>query len=76
MKAGDKLVCVNIAPNYIELIKDNVYTVKGIYDDDIDGMSYIILEELINWYPLFHFAPLVDLRKDKILKIKQRICLK
>jgi len=71
---GDKVVCIkDDASSYLELKKHNTYTIKKI---GVSVYPYILIEEIPGWYHLERFISLVEYRKNKILKIKQRICLK
>lgn len=69
-KVGDVVVCINDISCNQELIKNNKYIVSGVFDDE-----FLIVKEF-NATPLLssRFIHLSEYRKQKINKIKERIC--
>lgn len=76
---GDKVICINDDLNNIqgifEIKKSRIYTIKHIMEI---GSNNILLyfEEINKSYLSTRFISLLDYRKQKINKIKERICLK
>jgi len=69
-EVGDKLVCISC--NETSMIKIGmIYTIKEV---GIEFTNSIRFEEIPNlWYDKYIFISLLEYRRNKILKLKERI---
>lgn len=79
MEIGDKIVAIDdyILSKYnVLLTKGNIYTVKKIYNIQTynDFFEQISVDEINEWvFETKYFITLLQYRKEKILKIKNKI---
>jgi hypothetical protein len=74
-KQGDNIILVDgFKP--ISLTSNKVYTVKS-YDKNVNWVLIINDDEKYGWYDVRNFEiDILKLRKEKLLKLKEKICLK
>ena len=81
MRVGDKVICVNLDRDVYDdghevstpwggLELNKIYTISNVYPNSIT------LVELTNMFAhaKFRFKTIPEMRRDKILKIKERLC--
>jgi trans-2-enoyl-CoA reductase len=75
MEIGEKVIYIRLHQDYKSIKKDILYTIKTKYYDISNDELYIKLKELPDWltYRSSEFVSFNKYRKEKILKIKERI---
>jgi hypothetical protein len=72
MIKGDKVYCIDNSNKSI-LKLNKIYTIYKVYHDEV---IYIKLENTSNRYHASRFITFDEHRRNKVLKLKETICLK